>query len=192
MCICSLMLMRTSLCRRLPYLFSRMLRHMLSWLGYWVVLLQSAGSTKWFSSKKSPVNQWELSTFTTFGSFLDSLDRVSFDGKFHLSGLQWTRPAVTEDINFPFQGYNLSGWDIPTEWWIKSQVDVQGEDIGTGLLTYPLLMASDILLYQVSDAVLCTTPYMWCSFRMKWDVLSYPPFFGSLTLFQLEKIKDSI
>lgn len=27
---------------------------------------------------------------------------------------------------------------------------MQGEDVGTGLLTYPLLMASDILLYQVS------------------------------------------
>lgn len=50
-----------------------------------------------------------------------------------------------------------------------SQVDVQGEEIGTGLLTHPLLMASDILLYQVSDSLLC----MWwvetlrCSFRMR-------------------------
>lgn len=36
----------------------------------------------------------------------------------------------------------------------------QGEDVGTGLLTYPLLMASDILLYQVGithDLTCCTT-----------------------------------
>ena len=26
---------------------------------------------------------------------------------------------------------------------------VQGEEVGTGLLTYPALMAADILLYQV-------------------------------------------
>jgi hypothetical protein len=28
-------------------------------------------------------------------------------------------------------------------------VVVQGEEVGTGLLTYPVLMAADILLYQV-------------------------------------------
>ena len=27
---------------------------------------------------------------------------------------------------------------------------LQGEEVGTGLLTYPVLMAADILLYQVS------------------------------------------
>jgi tryptophanyl-tRNA synthetase len=32
---------------------------------------------------------------------------------------------------------------------IKTALSLQGEDVGTGLLTYPLLMASDILLYQV-------------------------------------------
>jgi tryptophanyl-tRNA synthetase len=32
---------------------------------------------------------------------------------------------------------------------IISASSLQGEDVGTGLLTYPLLMASDILLYQV-------------------------------------------
>ena len=31
---------------------------------------------------------------------------------------------------------------------------MQGEEVGTGLLTYPVLMASDILLYQVC----CCTP----------------------------------
>jgi len=35
---------------------------------------------------------------------------------------------------------------------------VQGEEVGTGLLTYPVLMAADILLYQVpSPAVLSDT-----------------------------------
>ena len=31
---------------------------------------------------------------------------------------------------------------------------MQGEEVGTGLLTYPVLMAADILLYQVRNSLL--------------------------------------
>ena len=33
---------------------------------------------------------------------------------------------------------------------LPTDAAVQGEEVGTGLLTYPVLMASDILLYQVN------------------------------------------
>lgn len=37
----------------------------------------------------------------------------------------------------------------------KCKVPVlQGEDVSTGLLTYPVLMAADILLYQVAARIL--------------------------------------
>ncbi|CAI5510586.1 unnamed protein product [Closterium sp. Naga37s-1] len=43
---------------------------------------------------------------------------------------------------------------------IKNQglVSYAGEDVGTGLLTYPLLMAADILLYQVRLRFPCASP----------------------------------
>ena len=34
---------------------------------------------------------------------------------------------------------------------VSGALDVQGEEVGTGLLTYPALMAADILLYQVRN-----------------------------------------
>ena len=38
-------------------------------------------------------------------------------------------------------------------WLLSSCHALQGEEVGSGLLTYPALMAADILLYQVSEAV---------------------------------------
>ena len=49
----------------------------------------------------------------------------------------------------PHVNFQLWSWRKQSQIRVGSGLVVQGEEVGTGLLTYPILMAADILLYQV-------------------------------------------